>query len=84
MSLQPLVPVILEVEHPVPNNQDIPKNELDIFYRTIECFMPEGKTWDDLTPREKTEVQSKYRFDPMRPGCYQGITGLSKGLNGCP
>ena len=36
----------------------------------------EGKTWADLTEKEKKEAQAKYRFDPMRPGVYQGITGF--------
>jgi len=54
---------------------DIPK-EMDIFYRDITAFIPEGKTWDDLTDQEKDEIKLKYKFDPMRPGYYQGISGL--------
>ena len=53
----------------------IPK-ELDIFYRSLEDFIPEGKTFDDLTPEEQTLVSNQYRFSPYRPGIYQGITGI--------
>ena len=53
----------------------IPK-EMDIFYRTESSFLPEGKTFDDLTDEEREEIRSKYRFSPMRPGIYQGISGF--------
>lgn len=78
MPLLPLSNVMLEqpVEHAVPNNQDIPTDEMDIFFRSEDEFLPEGKTWADLTEKELAEVRAKYRFDPMRPGMYQGITGL--------
>jgi len=65
----------------VSNNQDLPKNELDIFYRNINEFIPEGKTWETMTKEEKEKVRLQYRFDYMRPGQYQGITGLGKMIN---
>ena len=52
----------------------VPK-EFNIFFRSENQFLPEGKTFDDLTEEEKKDVQNKYRFDPYRPGVYQGITG---------
>lgn len=76
MPLQPLESFIPASEPGISPNQDIPKNEMDIFYRVESEFLPEGKTWDDLTDKEKAELKSKYRFDPLRPGTYQGITGL--------
>ena len=66
----------------VGTNQDIPKDDMDIFYRTIAAFIPEGKTWDDLTEDEKEIIKNRYRFDYLRPGCYQGITGITNGPNG--
>ena len=64
-----------KVESKVSLSSEIPK-EMDIFYRTIEAFLPEGKTLEDLTPEELNKVKSQYRFDPMRPGIYQGISGF--------
>lgn len=60
---------------PIPNGQDLPK-EMDIFFRNEAEFLPAGKTFNDLTLKEKIELRNKYRFDPFRPGVYQGITGL--------
>lgn len=54
---------------------DIPK-ELDIFYRDEEWFLPEGKTFADLTEQEKADLRQKYRFSPMRPGIYQTLSGF--------
>ena len=59
----------------VANNQDLPK-ELDIFFRGESNFLPPGKTLEDLTPEELELLKNRYRFDPFRPGIYQGITGL--------
>ena len=82
MSLLPLSNVMLiDVEHVVSPNQDIPKDQLDIFFRDIQAFIPEGKTWDDLTDKEQAEIKDKYRFDPMRPGMYGAITGFGKMVN---
>lgn len=76
-----LANVVLEqaiTDQPIPNNQDIPKNEMDVFYRDESFFLPEGKTWNDLTDKEKKEAKDKYRFDVLRPGCYQGITACGR------
>jgi len=54
---------------------DIPK-DLDIFFRTIQDFIPAGKTWDDLTSEEQEIIKNQYRFDPLFPGLYQSITGF--------
>ena len=59
----------------VDNGDEVPK-EWDIFYRSIEAFLPEGKTLDDLTPEELEKIKAQYRFDYLRPGIYQGITGF--------
>ena len=79
MALLPLADIILDTppkEDPIPNNQDIPQDEMDIFFRNEDEFLPEGKTWDELTDAEMALAKARYRFDPMRPGVYQGITGL--------
>ena len=62
----------------VMNTSEIPK-EMDIFYRKITAFLPEGKKLEDLSPKERKEIENRYRFDPLRPGQYQGITGM-KGM----
>ena len=59
-----------------PINEDDLPDELDIFFRDESYFLPEGKTWDDLTPKEMLKARSQYRFDPMKPGQYQTITGF--------
>ena len=61
-----------------PNAIDIPSNvpkELAVYCRTEEQFLPLGKTWSDLTPEEMELAKKRYRFDPFKPGIYQGITG---------
>jgi len=63
-------------EPKVSDNQDIPK-EMDIFFRKETAFLPPGKTFEDLTPEELKDVMDKYRFDAMKPGLYQQITGIS-------
>jgi hypothetical protein len=65
---------------PIPTNLDIPK-EMDIFFREESNFLPKGKTFDDLTEEEKKDLRNKYRFDPMKPGVYQGISGFGKMLS---
>ena len=59
---------------------NVPK-ELDILFYVEESFMPEGKTLDQLTDEEKAEMKRKYRFDPMKPGRYQEITGYGRFIN---
>ena len=61
--------------------QEIPK-EMDIFCRIESDFLPEGKTFKNLTPEEYKRLRSQYRFSPFRPGIYQAITGISLGLSG--
>ena len=78
----PLANVMLEAEHTVSPNQDIPKNEMEIYFRNESHFLPEGKTWSDLTDKEKAEVKAKYRWDYYRPACYQGITGIGPQMIG--
>ena len=50
--------------------------ELNIFLNTEAYFLPEGKTFADLTPEELEVLRGQYRFSPFRPGMYQGITGI--------
>jgi len=54
---------------------DIPK-ELDIFFRNESHFLPEGKTFAELTPEELDYLKACYRFDPLRPGVTQTISGF--------
>lgn len=56
-------------------SSDVPK-EFDIFYRTESEFLPPGKTFADLTPEERKKVSNQYRFDGLKPGLYQAITGF--------
>ena len=62
------------------NPEDIPK-EMDIFFRSEASFLPKGRTFADLTPEESELLKERYRFSPLRPGIYQGITGR-QGRNG--
>jgi hypothetical protein len=55
-------------------------NELNIFMRTEASFLPPGKTWNDLTPEERQEVELKYRFSSFVPGMYQTITGFGDSI----
>jgi len=54
---------------------------MDVFWSTLEDFIPEGKHWDDLTEAEQELIRTKYRFAFLRPGEYQAITGIG-GNNG--
>jgi len=54
---------------------DVPE-EMDIYYYSLEHFLPEGKTVQDLTEKEIEELVAKYQFSPYWPGIYQGITGF--------
>jgi len=54
---------------------DIPE-EMDIYWRGEDSFLPEGKEFSDLTEAELKRLKSQYRFCPMRPGIYQGISGF--------
>ena len=77
--MQPLLPFHAlppDDDPPIQTGTEVPK-ELDIFCRTEYDFIPPGKTFDDLTDEEKQALKDKYRFDPLKPGIYQGITGKS-------
>lgn len=63
---------------PSPQNHlkgEIPK-ELDIFSQDETEFLPEGKSFDDLTKEELKELKDKYRFGYFIPGLNQTITGF--------
>ena len=51
--------------------------ELDVFFRSFSSFLPEGRTYESLSDKEKVSVSNQYRFSPLRPGMYQGITAIS-------
>ena len=68
-------PPITPDEDAVPTASEIPK-EMDVFFRNEDYFLPEGKTWGELTEEELHLAKNRYRFSPMRPGIYQGITGF--------
>jgi len=57
------------------NPQVIP-NEMEIYWRDEKYFLPDGKNFADLTEEELKALKNKYRFSPLRPGVYQGITGI--------
>ena len=58
-------------------NPEVIPNEMEIYWRDERYWLPEGKDFKDLTEEELKDLQNKYRFDPLRPGQYQGITGMS-------
>ena len=64
-------------ENTVFNVEQIPK-ELEVYWSSETSFLPDGKTFDDLTSEEKAKLRSQYRFSPYRPGLYQTITGYGK------
>jgi len=57
------------------NDDDLPE-ELDIFFRDEMYFLPEGKHFKDLTEAESKLLRAQYRFDCLKPGQYQSITGF--------
>jgi len=76
LQMESFVSLTPEQQEAVFNPQMIPDQE-DIYWRDEGYWLPEGKTFADLTEEEKKALQNKYRFDPLRPGKYQGITGMS-------
>ena len=52
---------------------------MDIFWSDWRTFLPEGKDPEDLTPEEKKKLTHQYRYSPLRPGIYQGVTGINNG-----
>lgn len=69
-------PVTSSNSNTVFNSQVIPK-EMNIYFCSEQSFLPEGKTFEDLTPEEKQLLSNQYRFSPYRPGLYQTITGMN-------
>jgi len=61
-------------------SQDIPQS-MDVYFRDESFFIPAGKKISDLTSEELAEMRARYRFDPYRPACYQGITGFGVMIN---
>ena len=57
-------------------NPEVIPDEEEIYWRDERYWLPEGKDFDDLTEAELIDLKNKYRFDPLRPGKYQGITGI--------
>jgi len=60
---------------PVFNVEVVPK-EMDIFFLSEDDFLPDGKTFAELTDVEDKKLRSQYRFSPFRPGLYQTLTGF--------
>jgi len=52
---------------------EIPK-EMDVFQQSEASFLPEGKTFEDLSEKELARLRAKYRFRYFKPGKYQSIT----------
>lgn len=69
------VDIIADDTIKIDTNAETPK-EMTMFYRTEYDFLPEGKTFKDLTPEELSHLKRKYRFDPLKSGMYQTITGV--------
>ena len=69
----------LNPEHTVSLNDSVPK-ELEIFYQDETEFLPDGKSFKDLTTEELAELKLKYRFGYLKPGLYQSITGFGNML----
>ena len=76
IALSPL-PLTEEQQAAIPISSDIPK-DMDVFNQPESFFLPEGKTFAQLTPEEIIELRNKYRFAEYRPGIYQGITWRTK------
>ena len=75
LKMESFQPLTSDQQDAIFNPQIIPK-ENDIYWNDERYFLPEGKDFDDLTPEELQELKNKYRFDPLRPGIYQGLTGM--------
>ena len=59
-------PAQISTKSIVQNNQDIPTGEMDIFYQTEAEFLPEGKTFADLT---EDEIDSKFNSIKWNKKC---------------
>ena len=47
--------------------------DMDLFRRGESDFLPDNKTFEELTDQEKQDLRNKYRFSAWRPGLYSGI-----------
>jgi hypothetical protein len=65
----------LKIPKKVDTYDDV-SEDMDIFQRSEEQFLPPGKKFEDLTERELTKLKNQYRFDYYKPGVYQGITWI--------
>jgi len=69
-------PAISKPRDAVDTYDDVSK-DMDVFQRSEEQFLPEGKTFEDLTDEELAQLKRQYRFDYYKPGIYQGITWIA-------
>ena len=79
MTMLPFTPYVAPAPLPIQTASIVP-NELDIFSKGEQQFLPDGKTFAELTPAEEKRLKSQYRFSPFRPGIYQGITGMAHSI----
>jgi len=76
LPMEEFVSLTPEEQDKVFNPEVIPDEE-EIYWRDERYWLPEGKDFKDLTEEEKILLKNKFRFDPLRPGVYQGITGMT-------
>ena len=82
-----MLPFIAQTPPPDPDkiqDVDMVPKELDIFYKNEHAFLPEGKTFSDLTKKEAKKLKLQYRFSPFRPGIYQTLSGISQSGKSVP
>ena len=65
---------------PVVFKGDVIPKEFDIYYKAEKEFLPDGENFADLSHQQKKNVQNAYRFSPLRPGIYQGLTGFAQAV----
>jgi hypothetical protein len=75
MNFLPFNPPKVVSTPQVDTGDEIPE-ELDIFFRDERTFLPEGKDFKDLTKEERKTLRNQFRFSYLKPGIYQGITGV--------
>jgi hypothetical protein len=72
-------PMVTDLQKNSVYNVDCIPKGMDIFWSDWRTFLPEGKDPEDLTPEEKKKLTHQYRYSPLRPGIYQGVTGINNG-----
>ena len=77
IALSPLPLTEEQQQLAIPIIADIPK-DMDVFFQPEASFLPNGKTFAQLTPEEVIELRNKYKYSPYRPGIYQAITWRTK------